>query len=135
VLTGLGNLGVLRVSATVRAFSTGLQGQPCGRPPAALRPGNDTTVTRGVGLTHHTPENDNLKSELIRAHPLDFLSKGTSLSSGRRSAGSARLLPPPLSPGSRQVPVGPTPSKPASWGPLWVFLDVGVDHVGATCGP
>jgi hypothetical protein len=28
-----------------------LQGRPCGRPPAALRPGDDTVVTGGTGLT------------------------------------------------------------------------------------
>jgi len=30
-----------------------LQGRPCGRPPAALRPGDDTPVTGGTGLTLH----------------------------------------------------------------------------------
>jgi hypothetical protein len=32
-------------------FSLHPQGRPCGRPPAALRPGDDTTVNRGTGLT------------------------------------------------------------------------------------
>jgi hypothetical protein len=34
-------------SAVVRSSSTEAQGRPCWRPPAALRPGNDTSVTGG----------------------------------------------------------------------------------------
>jgi hypothetical protein len=75
-------------------FSLHPQGRPCGRPPAALRPGGDTGVTGGTGLTLH----------LGGTNPRR-ISRTTSEAGGRRRA-SVALPPGRLNVLLRAIPAG-----------------------------